>query len=373
MKCSSFGECGSCTLYGMSYEEQLDSKLEKVGGLLSPYYDGEIEIFDSPQSHYRARAEFRIWHEDGGCGYAMGRRGGKGAVVIEECPKVIVPIERAMESLIEKINSSDELSYRLFAVEFLSSTAGDTLVTMIYHRRLGEEWLQEAVGIEKDCGLKVIGRSRKQKVVVSDEYIVEELDIDGKLYRYRHYEGGFTQPNPFVNAKMIGWAMERCRDAEGDLLEAYCGLGNFTIPLSERFDRVLATEISKNSIRAAKENRELNGAENIEFVRMSSEEVVVALEGGREFRRLAGIDLDGYDFRTILVDPPRAGLDGDTARLASRMDRIVYISCNPVTLARDLDRLSSTHRAESAAIFDQFPYTEHVECGVVLRRFGGER
>jgi tRNA (uracil-5-)-methyltransferase len=93
-----------------------------------------------------------------------------------------------------------------------------------------------------------------------------------------------------------------------------------------------------------------------------------ALRRERPFRRLEGIDLEGYDFSTVLVDPPRAGLDAATRELISGMENILYISCNPETLARDLRELSRTHRVEQAAIFDQFPYTEHVECGVVLKR-----
>ena len=77
--------------------------------------------------------------------------------------------------------------------------------------------------------------------------------------------------------------------------------------------------------------------------------------------------LDDYDFSTVFVDPPRAGLDEATIRLVRRFDHIIYVSCNPETLARDLATLTQTHAVLSAAIFDQFPHTEHVESGVVLK------
>ncbi len=88
----------------------------------------------------------------------------------------------------------------------------------------------------------------------------------------------------------------------------------------------------------------------------------------REFTRLKGIDLDTYDFSTVLVDPPRAGLDEGTIGLISGIDHIIYISCNPETLARDLEILSQTHQIENAAIFDQFPHTKHIESGVFLKK-----
>ena len=107
---------------------------------------------------------------------------------------------------------------------------------------------------------------------------------------------------------------------------------------------------------------------NIEFVRLSSEEMTQALNKEREFRRLKDVDLDSYNFSTVLVDPPRAGLDSDTIGLISNIQNIIYISCNPETLARDLVELSKTHNIKESAIFDQFPHTHHIESGVFLTK-----
>ena len=85
-------------------------------------------------------------------------------------------------------------------------------------------------------------------------------------------------------------------------------------------------------------------------------------------RRVAEMDLDNHDFRTVLVDPPRAGLDADSCEQTARYERIVYISCNPQTLIDNLEVLCRTHRIERFALFDQFPYTDHLECGVYLVR-----
>jgi tRNA (uracil-5-)-methyltransferase len=346
----------------------MEQKKQKVAGLLAPFYQGGLAVFDSPDSHYRARAEFRIWHEGERCDYAMGNMERNGAVTIEECPKVIEPIEKRMWKLLEKINAShDVLKRKLFAVEFLATTTDACLITMLYHRKLDDAWEAEARGLEKLLDAKVMGRSRKQKVVLSDEFVTEKLDIDGRSYTYVEYESGFTQPNPAVNVKMIEWAIRQAKKVGGgDFLEAYCGLGNFTLPLSRYFDKVLATEISKRSIHAALENCALNGIENITFARLASEEMTEALNGVREFSRLKGVDLNNYNFKTVLVDPPRAGLDAGTIELISNIDHIIYISCNPETLARDLETLTQTHEVAEAAMFDQFPHTDHVESGVFL-------
>ena len=169
---------------------------------------------------------------------------------------------------------------------------------------------------------------------------------------------------------MIGWALEQFEGIGGDLLELYCGAGNFTVPFASRFDRVLATEISKSSISAAKTNMALNNVENISFVRMSAEEFVQALDGVRTFNRMEGIDLPSYRLDTIFVDPPRAGMDEASCDFAARHRSILYISCNPETLRRDLERLTKTHRIDAMAMFDQFPYTHHMEMGVKLSALG---
>ncbi len=354
----------------MAYTEQLAKKQERVRGLLAPFYEGKLAVFDSPDSHYRARAEFRIWHEGEVCHYAMGNITKNGAVNISECPKVIEPIEKRMWKLLEAINASpDVLKKKLFAVEFLATTTDECLITMLYHRKLDELWSEEAKQLEALLKCKVMGRSRKQKVVLSDEYVTERLPIDGRVITYVEYESGFTQPNPTVNIKMIEWAIAQAKKTGGgDLLEAYCGLGNFTLPLSHYYDKVLATEISKRSIHAALQNCQLNGVKNITFARMASEEMTEALQGVRSFERLKGIDLTQYDFTTVLVDPPRAGLDEGTTALIADMEHIIYISCNPDTLARDLETLCKSHEVFDAAIFDQFPHTEHVESGVFLKK-----
>lgn len=113
-------------------------------------------------------------------------------------------------------------------------------------------------------------------------------------------------------------------------------------------------------------NIEKNQIKNVQIIRMSAEDFSDAMNEKREYNRLKGIDLKSYDCQTILVDPPRAGLDEKTIELVSRYEKIVYISCNPHTLIENLATLSSTHKIARFALFDQFPYTEHMESGVLL-------
>ncbi len=90
------------------------------------------------------------------------------------------------------------------------------------------------------------------------------------------------------------------------------------------------------------------------------------MNGVREFNRLQGIDLKRYQCETIFVDPPRSGLDSETEKMVQAYPRILYISCNPETLCKNTETLSQTHTVSRPALFDQFPYTHHMECGVLL-------
>jgi len=367
MDCKYFGECGACKLYENGYEYQLNDKLELNRERFSSFYSDEIKVYQSPQSHYRSRSEFKIWHTGDDIAYGMNHIDKKGVVLVDECPQVNQHIAELMPKLLLAIRAKD-VGFKLFGIDFLSSSNGEIVVSFLYHRKLDEEWLVLAQEIAQELNIYIIGRSRKQKLIVGQDYITEHLKIDDELYRFNHIENSFTQPNPRVNEQMVSWAMKNLSDIEGDLLELYCGAGNFTIPFSKKFKKVLATEISKSSINAAKANMVLNDVTNIEFVRMSVEDFVQALDGVREFRRMQEIDINLYNISTIFVDPPRSGMDEASCRFSARYENILYISCNPETLVRDLEILSQTHNIVDMALFDQFPYTHHVEMGVKLIR-----
>jgi tRNA (uracil-5-)-methyltransferase len=366
MTCKHFGECGSCLNYEKSYDQLLNEKIVKIEEDFVDFYSGKIDVATSNESHYRSRSEFKIWHKDDDIFYAMSSVEKNGVVLVEECPKVTQPIVELMPKLLLAIKEQG-IDHKLFAVDFLASKEGEIVVTLIYHKKLDDEFETKAKEISKLLNVHIIGRSRKQKITLTQDFIIEKLHVKDNIYRYKYIENSFTQPNSHVNEQMISWALDVADDLSGDLLELYCGAGNFTIAFSSKFDKVLATEISKSSILAAKENMILNSVDNIEFVKMSSEEFAEALEFKREYVRLKDIDLKSYELKTLFVDPPRSGLDEKTLQFAKKFENIIYISCNPQTLKRDLEFLSLEYDVLKMALFDQFPYTNHLEMGVKLK------
>jgi tRNA (uracil-5-)-methyltransferase len=373
MNCQYFDECGGCTLGELTYYEQLDIKVQIQKKRFGCCGVAQFDIIKSKDGLFRNRVEFRIWKifkEDKSfsLNYAMNSKN-KIILPIISCSIVSDAISRLMPLLINELKSNDILNFKLFSCEFLSSTTNDTLVSLIYHKKLNDFWAKEIKKIEEKLNIKIIGRSRKQKIVSSKDYIEEKLLINNQNYLFHYKEGGFTQPNQEVNIQMIKWVINNSKH-NNDLCELYCGGGNFTIPLSRYFNKVLATEISKTSIKSAKQNSKLNNIHNIKFARMSSQEFVEAKNNVRKFKRLQQeeIKLDDYNFSTIFIDPPRAGLDNTTRELVKEFNQIIYISCNPETFKRDLDELLLTHKIVKFALFDQFPFTSHLECGVIMIR-----
>ncbi len=362
------------TMSSSTYSQQLAEKVQHIHTLFAGLDTPELEVFESPPQHYRMRAEFRVWHEGDERFYAMFERGQKagGASLIrcDQFPAAHDSINALMPRLMAAVANVAVLKNRWYAVEFLATLSGEMLVTMIYHKKLDAEWQAAAQALQNALGIAIIGRSRGQKVVLAQDFVTEKLTVNEQTFVYRQIEGSFTQPNAYVCEKMLTWAVDCADGLGGDMLELYCGNGNFTLPLATRFTRVLATEVSKTSVNAALWNIEANSSDNVQIARLSAEEFTEAYLGSREFRRLQeqGIVLADYRFSTIFVDPPRAGVDAETLKLVAQFDNVIYISCNPDTLRSNLDTLTQTHRIERMALFDQFPFTHHIESGVLLKK-----
>ncbi|RAH38922.1 tRNA (uridine(54)-C5)-methyltransferase TrmA [Halomonas sp. SL1] len=356
------------------YDEQLAAKRDRLTAQFARFAPPELEVHASPASHYRQRCEFRVWHEGDDLYYAMFEVDPedpkqKTVVRLDDYPVAGQRINELMPALRERLLDNPTLRHRLFQVEFLTTLTGEALVTLIYHRQLDEAWEVEARALEQALDIMIIGRARKQRLVLTRDHVWERLGVDGREFVYQQVENSFTQPNAEICRSMLSWARDvTAGSTERDLVELYCGNGNFTVALAENFRRVLATEISRTSVASARENLAANGVDNAVVGRMSAEEFSQALRGEKGGRRVAEFGLDDYDFSTVLVDPPRAGLDEDSCRQLSDYERIVYISCNPDTLADNLETLTRTHEVVRFALFDQFPWTHHCECGVLLER-----
>jgi tRNA (uracil-5-)-methyltransferase len=355
-----------------TYDAQLNEKEHRIIEQFQRFGVEQLEVFGSEPTHYRQRAEFRVWHEGDDLFHIMFDQATKEKIRVDTFDPAAPLVGDVMAAMIDNLKGCEILRRKLFQIDYLSTLSGEILVSLLYHKPLDEQWMTEIKALKsrlrKRFKIDFIGRARKQKEVLGEDFVTERLTVNGKELIFQQVENSFTQPNAKVNIKMLEWAQALCAPLQNDLLELYCGNGNFSIALAGSFDKVLATEISKSSVHSAQYNISQNKVNNLDIIRMSSEEFTQAMNGERTFSRLEGIDLKSYDCQTILVDPPRAGMDTLTCDLVANYENIIYISCNPDTLERDLDHLCKTHEVKRFAIFDQFPYTHHIESGVFLQK-----
>ncbi|RUO19043.1 tRNA (uridine(54)-C5)-methyltransferase TrmA [Aliidiomarina iranensis] len=356
----------------VAYQEQLNEKEQRLTTLLAPFDTPALVIFPSEPQHYRMRAEFRVWHQGDDLFYIMFDPETREKYRVDQLHAANQLINTLMPAVLDYVQDKEILRRKLFQVDFLTTTTGEALISLLYHKQLDEQWLVDIKQMKEAFAsfgkVNFIGRARKQKILVDADRVIEKLKINQKDYLFEQIENSFTQPNAQVNTKMIEWACEVTGKQSHDLLELYCGNGNFSLPLAENFQRVLGTEISRTSVASAQTNIALNSIANARVERLPAEECAAAIKGEKLPTRLQDMDLLSYNFKTVLVDPPRAGLDDDTLAMVADFENIVYISCNPETLANNLEQLHKTHDISAAALFDQFPFTHHIETGVYLQK-----
>lgn len=434
--CEYVGKCGGCSI-NAQYQAQLESKKQYI---LQLFDLGNVPlcVFGSKEIGYRTRAEFRIFRTDFhstkhhtnsshtnpyyinlSMMSATNTTNKKAIKIpIKSCPILLPNINLALQNLISAINTSaksnkqdfDTLAHKLYAIEalgvlnpaFLDSAnyACDKLqkplsviLTLIYHKKLEAQWEQAITKLLNKIpqNIALIGRSKNQKITLKTDFLLESIALkNNQHYVFLRSEGKFSQPNAFINPLMISFVKEAIElHKREDLLEMYCGEGNFCVSLAHKFRQVLATEVVKSCIPALQTNAKNNGIANITALRLSGAETIEALSGKREFFRTRGVDLSDFRFSHILIDPPRSGISGgkiswseisedkstknhnaknalEMLEFIAKHRYIIYISCNPLSLKCDLEILLKTHNITHFGLFDQFPHTNHIECVTLL-------
>lgn len=189
------------------------------------------------------------------------------------------------------------------------------------------------------------------KEIISNEN--ENITINIDKYKFKVNLNSFFQINPYTYEKMFNH-IKKLISSNDVLLDLYSGVGVFSILLSENCKKIYGIEINENSYKNALENKKVNNLENIDFMLGKVEDNLPKIK--------EKID-------TIIVDPPRNGLSKTTIKQIININpkKIIYVSCNPMTLSRDLNLLNSNYNLESIKAFDMFPKTNHVECVCKLK------
>ncbi len=335
-ECPHYGVCGGCQLQYMSYAEQVRNKdlilaesLKRLGGIEA----APLEPITGNPHHYRRRAQLKISAE-GRAGFF--RESSREVIDIKEC---LISTPRINET-ISKIKSID-----LRGIREMHITEGDELVVLIKGRGFDESLAEEFVNAGFS-GVAFEDRSHRGKGHA-------EFDLRG--LRYTVSPWSFFQSNWELNLKVIDALVEGLAPIEGmKILDAYAGGGNFSLPLAASAERVLCIEENPHSVKDGLRNVEFNGLKNVRFIKSGIEKCPF-----RDRR-----------FDIVLLDPPRPGLTGEAMKriLELAPERIVYISCNPATLARDLKKMAGAYKIDSVRVADFFPDTYHIEAVCFLSR-----
>ncbi len=376
--CPHFGKCGGCDCLHMSYDEELRFKLGRVNDALTRIGKQRVtaeEIVGSEQiERYRNKGVFEVGARDGTplCGFFRERT--HELIAVDRCLIQNELTERAAKAAVEflRLNALpvyDEQSGKgtirhVFCR--VSHKTGDAVVCVVSARGFGDRTEALTQALRSACpeasGIVLnINKSRGNTVLSGDFYtlwgraeIVDELCGS----RFTISPQAFFQINPPQAERLYERALTYAGDGEL-AFDLYCGAGTITLCLARRFRRVIGAEIVPEAVENAKQNAAANGVENAEFL------CADAGEAAQELARR------GLRPNTVVVDPPRKGMSGEAIRAVCSMapERVVYVSCNPATLARDVLRFSeSGYALREAAAYDLFPRTAHVECVVLMSK-----
>lgn len=336
-ECEVFGLCGGCHYQYIRYERQVRIKEEIVLDCLRRIGRLDIRldapIYDDPRG-YRRRAQFKV-DDRGRVGFyrPLSHR----VVEFSRCMLLCSEINHILNEI-----KSLELPRGIREVHVIS---GDTSVIDIRGREVPEDFLTGLMDIKGVSGIYVNGR-----------HLTGEQRI-GLLLNDLFYfvsSGAFFQSNWRLNCRLVSMVKEFVRNVSPErVLDLYAGGGNFSLPLSGVAKEVIATEEATASYQDALFNIEYNGVDNVRFKNRKVESLLVKKR----------IDL-------VITDPPRVGMSKDAIRKIVELEPewIIYISCNPSTLARDLNRLSEAYSVESVRVVDMFAHTFHIESISILKR-----
>lgn len=335
-KCPFYEECGGCQLRHMSYDDTIAFKKNKLEEIMKKYagIEPKIEIIKSDNRDlYRNKIEVKI--ENGVLGFYKKRS------------HQIAEIDRCL-------NAEEAINLLLLNVDLLHIENGTLTIKANYNGELilvinSEE--NPEVDIEKLREKhKLVGIILNDKVLFGSDHFIEIID---DMFFKESYNS-FFQINRSINSELFKLIKENIEESD-TVLDVCSGVGTISIVASTKAKKVYAIEIVENAVRDSIINSRMNKRDNIEFML------------GDAFSGIAKIE-DKID--TIIFDPPRSGLNKEAlVNTLERMpEKIIYISCDPITLSRDLKVLLSKYEVKKYYLLDMFPYTYHVESMVILNK-----
>lgn len=377
--CDTYKRCGGCDLRHIKYNKTLEMKQNMVQSLVNKTLKNNIVVkntigMEKPY-YYRNKLIYPVGTDENGKIYA-GIYANRTHTIIKpkECliqDKESQEIVRTIEKILNKYNITayDEKNKQGLIRNILIKKGfktNDILIVFIltkevlpYEKEIVEELkikYKNIVSIVKNIN------SKNTNVVLGDR----NINIFGNGFLYDYLEdfkfkispNSFYQVNPVQAEVLYNIGVKEAGISNKDtVFDLYCGIGTISLFMSKYAKKVYGVEIVKQAIEDAKINAKLNNIENVEFFAGDCEKVVDDL-----------INVKNIIPDIVMVDPPRKGLDNNTVNNLLKIEskKIVYISCNPATMVRDLEKLEGKYEIKFIQPVDMFPFTKHVECVTVL-------
>ena len=365
-RCAAFGVCGGCALQHLDYPKQLSFKkanvLENLEGAGVSVPEQILELQAQPWSYRRrARLGARLVPKKGGVLVGFRERNKSYITPLSSCPVIHPSVDRVLVKIQELI-SQLSIPDRIPQIEVAAGENGTALV----FRHLsplteGDRSKLKDFGAQEQLLIYTQEKGPETAVPLNPDatpelfYTLKAFDLDIS-FSVTH----FIQVNGAINELIVELAVDwLAPDKNSQVLDLFCGLGNFSLALARRAGRVLGVEGDTSLVKKAGENAAANGLANAEFQ-------------ARDLFSDAVSDWDPGTFSHVLVDPPRSGAIEALKTLCTKVapNALAYVSCNPATLARDAAYLTGPggYQLTRLAVADMFPHTTHVESAALFVR-----
>ncbi len=379
--CPNYKKCGGCQLQNMTYERQLSFKQVKVIKLLGRFrHVDEIIGMDDPL-HYRNKVQAAFGMRNGKIISGVYQSSTHNIVPVDDCmiedtiaDSIIVTIRKLLASFKIKpfndVNMTGFLRHVLVKRGFVSGQIMVVLVTASGEFPSQRSFVNAL--LERHPDITTIVRNindkhtslvlgERSEVLHGDGYIEEELCG----LKFRISPKSFYQINPVQTEVLYNKAKEFAALTGNErVIDAYCGTGTIGLIMAKDAGEVIGVELNKDAVKDARNNAKANGVENIRFF------------GGDAGEFMVDMAQAGERADVVITDPPRAGCSLDFLKSLVKLSpkRVVYVSCNPETLARDLGYLTRhKYIVKKIQPVDMFPYTEHVETVVLLSKLSSKK
>ncbi len=374
VNCCVYNKCGGCNLLHLNYEEQLNYKKQKVEEVIKRI--GKIENFKINNTiamedfnYYRNKVQFPAGVYENKLKFGFYRKRSHDVVPVKHCliqSEVTEDIVKAVEDFlnfynIEAYNEKNHKGLVRHLFIRVGKKTGEIMVALVLKNsklQKEEELVKRLLEINSNIKSILINVNRektnkilgeKSRVLYGNDFIIDYIDN----IKFKISLLSFYQVNPVQTEKLYSKVLEYANlQGSENVIDAYCGIGTISLLLAKKAKSVYGIEIVEEAIKDAKENCKINNINNIEFFVGKSEDVIFDLEK-------KGVNAD-----IIVVDPPRKGCDEVLLKsiIKSNIKKLIYVSCDPATLARDLKILNEGgFCVEEVTPVDMFPNSTHVE------------